>query len=74
MFDNVGGVFENLNRSATDCNGIESYCVYWVLSALDLWHATGDDAMLAAYVPNINAKLEHAHDLFPNPEGLAFFG
>jgi hypothetical protein len=63
-FGNFDFVLHNLNRSATDCNGIESYCVYWCLSLLDYWRHTGDDSIVEYYIPNVNAKLEHAHDIF----------
>ena len=40
-FANFDFVLNNLQRSANDCNGIESYCICWVLSAIDYWSATG---------------------------------
>lgn len=63
-FGNYAFVLQNLARSATDCNGIASYCVYWVLSLIDYYEATGDAAALALYTPNAIDKLETAYGIF----------
>lgn len=75
-FGNARFVLENLNRTscANCCNGIATYCLYFVLSALDYVRETGDAAALAYFGPAISAKLEHAWALFPNPRGLRFVG
>ena len=74
-FGNYAFVLQNLARSATDCNGIESYCVYWCLSLIDYYEASGDKASLAQYTPNVADKLEHAYAVFDDLRtGLTFFG
>ena len=74
-FGNFGFVLQNLVRSADDCNGIESYCIYWVLSVIDYHTATGDSIALANFTPDADAKLEHAYDIFDNyTTALLFFG
>jgi hypothetical protein len=75
-FGNARFVLENLNRTScvNCCNGIATYCLYFVLSALDYVRETGDAAALAYFGPAISAKLEHAWALFPNPRGLRFVG
>ena len=74
-FGNFGFVLQNLVRSADDCNGIESYCIYWVLSVIDYHTATGDSIALASFTPDADAKLEHAYDIFDNyMTALLFFG
>ena len=74
-FANYAFVLQNLARSATDCNGIESYCVYWALSLVDYYTASGDKASLAQYAPNVDDKLEHAYAVFDDLRtGLTFFG
>ena len=40
-FGNSQFVLHNLNLTATNCNNIESYCIYWVLSLVDYWRFTG---------------------------------
>lgn len=74
-FDNFAFVLQNLARSANDCNGIESYCIYWCLSLVDYFRATNDTVALALYQPYADAKLEHAHDIFGDATTpLTFFG
>jgi hypothetical protein len=67
-FGNLAFVLNNLQRSMNDCNGIESYCICWCLSAVDYFHASGDAAAMAQFAPAMNAKLEHANAIFPNLE------
>lgn len=73
-FSNYPFVLSNLMRTATDCNGIASYCLYWVLSTIEYWRESGDNATLLALQSNIDAKLETAQSLWDNPTGLSFFG
>ena len=66
---------QNLARSANDCNGIASYCIYWSLSLVDYFRSTNDTGALASYQPYADAKLEHAHDIFDDSSTpLTFFG
>lgn len=66
---------QNLARSANDCNGIASYCIYWTLSLVDYFRATNDTGALATYQPFADAKLEHAHVIFGDASTpLTFFG
>ena len=74
-FTNFDFVHQNLMRTATDCNGIESYCVYWTLSLMDYYYVTGDKSTLSNYTQNVNDKLEHAYDIFDDYRtSLTFFG
>jgi hypothetical protein len=75
-FANYDFVLDNLNRTscADCCNGIATYCLYFVLSAVDYFRETGDAAALAYFVPVITAKLEAAYALYPNPHALRFVG
>ena len=60
--------------SQDNCNGIESYCLYFVASCVDHWRATGDNATATALAANVAAKLEHAHDLWGTRAALGFIG
>ncbi len=63
----------NLDRTAKDSNGIESYSLYWVLSLVDYFQYSGDTAALAQYLANAQAKLDHANSIFANPH-ITFYG
>jgi len=73
-FGNFAFVLSNLNRTRNECQGIATYCLYFVLSTLDYWRETGDEATLAYLTPNIVAKLESAYNNYANPRGLRFVG
>lgn len=73
-FGNADFVKVNIDRTANDCNNIETYCLYWVLSVLDWWRTTNNNDGLIAYIDNINNKLEHAYSIFTNPTTLSFVG
>jgi alpha-L-rhamnosidase len=74
-FTNFDFVLQNLMRSANDCNGIESYCIYWTLSLMDYYYVTGDKITLSNLTQNVNDKLEHAFDIFEDYKTkLTFFG
>ncbi len=73
-FSNAAFVKQNLDRNAENSNGIETYALYWVLSLLDYWKFTGDNSSLIGYISNVDAKLEHAYSLYPNPQELSFVG
>jgi hypothetical protein len=67
-------VFNNLNRSKADCQGIATYCLYFVLSIADYWEASGDAAGVAYLTPNVQAHLEQAAGTWGDPQGLRFVG
>jgi alpha-L-rhamnosidase len=74
-FDNYAMVLQNMALGANNCNGIESYCIYWCLSVVDYYHATNDTAALATYQSNVDRNLEHANAIFGDmTTGLSFFG
>jgi hypothetical protein len=75
-FGNFDFVLANLNRSSCPdcCNGIATYCLYFVLSLCDYFDATGDRAALAALAPAASAKLDAAAALYADPRGLRFVG
>jgi alpha-L-rhamnosidase len=72
--DNFDFVKTNLAKTANDANGIASYSLYWVLSLLDYYDYSGDDAMLAQYLANACGKLDAAYDHYEHPPDLTFYG
>ena len=64
----------NLLFTQSNCNGIESYCLYFVLSVCDYWAASADHATVMALLTNVGAKLEHAHELWGTRAKLGFIG
>ena len=73
-FGNFPFVLNNLNRSKADCQGIATYCLYFVLSVSDYYAATGDAAAVAYLTPNVVDHLNQAVGQWANPEGLRFVG
>ena len=73
-FANFGFVLNNLNRSKADCQGIATYCLYFVLSVGDYYAATGDAAAVAYLTPNVVDHLGQALGQWANPQGLRFVG
>ena len=67
-------VFNNLNRSKADCQGIATYCLYFVLSVSDYFAATGDSAGVAYLQPNVQDHLEQAEKMWDSPSSLRFVG
>jgi len=69
-------VLQNLRvTSCPDCcQGIATYCLLFVLSVVEYWEATGDASALREFTPVITLKLEHARELYSNPQGLRFVG
>ncbi|MGH8024815.1 MAG: alpha-L-rhamnosidase C-terminal domain-containing protein, partial [Limisphaerales bacterium] len=61
-------VAHNLEATADNYNRIPSYALYWVLSLLDYYNYTGDRALLARYIPNVQGKLSQAEGWFQNPK------
>lgn len=74
VFGNYPFVFNNLNRSKGDCQGIATYCLYFVLSVAGYWKETGDVNGTAYLAPNVVGYLEEAIGRWENPQGLRFVG
>jgi len=72
-FGNRDFVKANLDRTATGDNGIESYSLYWILSLLDYYRYSGDEATLRHYATNAAAKLNHANQIYADPP-ISFYG
>ncbi|MDW7760143.1 MAG: alpha-L-rhamnosidase C-terminal domain-containing protein [Acidobacteriota bacterium] len=73
-FANYDFVKMNLERTADDDNGIESYSLYWILSVVDYYRYTGDHATINRFIPNIQGKLDRAQAIYDNLPNLVFFG
>lgn len=68
-------VYQNLNFTKDNCNGIESYCLYWVLSVCDYYVRTNDTVGVEFLLPYVASKLEHAYSLMSQEQpGLGFYG
>jgi hypothetical protein len=72
-FGNWDFVKHNLDRTATNSNGIESYALYWVLSLLDYYQHSGDEATLRGYIDHTRATLDHAVSVYDRPN-IGFYG
>jgi alpha-L-rhamnosidase len=72
--DNFDFVKANLAGTANEANGIASYALYWVLSLVDYYNYSGDDAMLDQYLANACGKLQAAYDHYDHPPNLVFYG
>ena len=73
-FANFPFVFNNLNRTKADCQGIATYCLYFVLSVADYFDASGDIHGIAYLTPFVTRHLDDAANAWANPEGLRFVG
>lgn len=73
-FADYSFILENIDRTANNSNGIESYALYWVLSVLDYYRFTGDTATLLSYTTNIAEKLNHSISIYNTNSSLGFFG
>jgi alpha-L-rhamnosidase len=73
-FSNFDFVFNNLNRTKGDCQGIATYCLYFVLSVSDYFTATGDVAGVAFLAPFVESHLDDAANMWDDPNGLRFVG
>ena len=71
---NFDFVAQNLLFTQNNCNGIESYCLYLILSATDYYTATGDVATINALAAALVPKLEHAHAVWGSQVQLGFYG
>lgn len=63
----------NLERSASTNNGIESYSLYWVLSLVEYYQHTGDRATLEKYLDHASKLLDHAASIYHDPP-ITFYG
>lgn len=72
-FGNWEFIRENLERSATTNNGIESYSLYWILSLLEYYQHTADRVTLEKYVDHVNVLLDHAKSIYADPP-ISFYG
>jgi hypothetical protein len=72
--DNFDLVKTNLAGTANDANGIASYSLYWVLSLVDYYNYSADDAMLDRDLTNACAKLDAAYEHYDHPPDLTFYG
>ncbi|MEI7987224.1 MAG: alpha-L-rhamnosidase C-terminal domain-containing protein [Armatimonadota bacterium] len=73
-FANYDFVRKNLENTSKQDNGIRSYSLYWVLSLLDYYKYTGDEATLQHFLANADAKLESAYKAFGTNPPLSFYG
>lgn len=72
-FGNWDFIRQNLERSATTNNGIESYSLYWVLSLLEYYQHTADQTTLEKYLSHVKMLLDHAASLYTDPT-ISFYG
>jgi alpha-L-rhamnosidase len=73
VFGNWDFVRENLKRTASDSNGIESYPLYWILSLAEYYECTGDREGLQQLMPQAETLLQHGAKIYPDPT-IAFYG
>ena len=73
-FGNFPFVFNNLNRTKSDCQGIATYCLYFVLSCGDYLLASGDIPGVAYLSPDVAQHLNDSIAMWQNPQGLRFVG
>lgn len=67
-------VARNLEHTSTQDNGIASYALYWILSLVEYFEATGDRATLERFLDNARGKLDRAAVRWDNPAPLGFYG
>ena len=67
-------VFQNLDRSKGDCQGIATYCLYFVLSVSDYYWATNNKSAVEYLTKSITDNLEKSLEMWDNPESLRFIG
>ena len=72
-FGNWDFIRNNLERTATTSNGIESYSLYWVLSLLEYYQHTADRTTLEKYVDHTRMLLDHAASIYSDP-AISFYG
>jgi alpha-L-rhamnosidase len=72
-FGNWDFIRKNLERTAKANNGIESYSLYWILSLLEYYQHTADQATLEKYVNHVRMLLDHARSIYTDPS-ISFYG
>lgn len=73
-FGNFDFVKENIRYTSEQYNGIASYSLYWVLSLIDYYNYTGDNALMGEMLENACAKLDTAYGHYGEDVKLAFYG
>ena len=74
VFGNFGLVRANLDRTANDTNGIESYSLYWILALIDYVLNSGDTDALRVYAGTVCEKLLHSVEVVRHRGKLGFCG
>jgi hypothetical protein len=74
VFGNFGLVRANLDRTANDTNGIESYSLYWILALVDYILCSGDVEALRDHTSIVREKLLHSVDVCRQRLKLGFCG
>jgi hypothetical protein len=73
-FGNDDFIRESIESTANNYNGIASYALYWVLSLIDYYNYTGDEATLNGYITTAEAVLDSAYGVYGTNPGLGFYG
>ena len=74
VFGNFGLVRANLDRTANDTNGIESYSLYWILSLVDYVLCSGDTGAFRKHAAIVCEKLLHSVEVVRERGKLGFCG
>lgn len=72
-FGNWDFIRKNLERTATANNDIASYSLYWILSLVEYYRHTADQATFEKYVNHVTTLLDHARSSYTNPS-IGFYG
>jgi hypothetical protein len=72
-FGNWDFIRQNLERTASSSNGIESYSMYWVLSLVEYFQHTGDASTMEKYIDHACSLLEHGKSIYADPP-ISFYG
>src|SRR5690606_34183645 len=73
-FGNFDFVKENIRYTSEQYNGIASYSLYWILSLIDYYNYTGDNALMEEMLENACAKLNSAYEQYDTNAALSFYG
>jgi alpha-L-rhamnosidase len=72
-FGNWDFIKQNLERTASTSNDIESYSLYWVLSLIEYYQHTNDQQTMEKYIDHAKTILEHAKSIYSEPY-ISFYG
>lgn len=72
-FGNWDFIRNNLERSATTNNGIESYSLYWILSLVEYYQHTADRKTFEKYVDHARMLLDRGASIYSDPP-ISFYG